>query len=50
MTVGELMEQLLEYPATASVEVSTPDYLPITMVVRRPETGSVCLIPGEAAK
>jgi len=50
MTVTQLIDALLTFPPEVQVEVSIPAYCPITMVARRPETGTVCLIPGEPEK
>jgi hypothetical protein len=48
LTVSQLIEVLQGYPPDAHVQIVTPLYQPVTAVVRRPETGSVCLIGGPA--
>jgi hypothetical protein len=43
MTVDELI-QLLRDMEAPNAQVEDGDYQPITTVVRRPETGAVCVI------
>jgi hypothetical protein len=52
MTVAELKAELDQFPEDAEMEVysASPHYMPIGVLVRRPEAGTVCIVAENAPR